>query len=81
MGVVNLKNMDTTPGNENPFSPPDGWTGTKDDYITLLRARNKDSCYQQQIFVAARQRLNEKNVVFFGPFKDIANRMLNSMCN
>ncbi|MDX2503917.1 MAG: hypothetical protein QNL62_05515 [Gammaproteobacteria bacterium] len=81
MGVVNLKNMDTTPGNENPFSPPDGWTGTNDDYITLLRARNKDSCYSQQIYLAAKQRLIEKDVAFSGPFKNIANRMLNSICN
>jgi len=79
-GIINLTEMNTNPGNNNPFSPPPCWIGGKIDYIELMRDRNRTRTGYQQIYVAAKQRIMEENVTFHGPFKEVADNMLNSLC-
>ncbi len=81
MGIINLAEMNTSPGNNNPFSPPHSWSGDNDDYIELMRNRNHTRAGYQQIYVAAKIRIVESNVSFYGPYKDVADKMLNSLCN
>lgn len=80
MGVIDLSEMDTAPGNNNPFSPPAHWAGSQEDYIELMRSRNRSQDGFQQFFVAARQRIVENDVTFSGPFNEVADKMLNSLC-
>jgi len=71
MGLFNLEPVDTTPGVLEPFAPPAGWEGGRDDYLALLRQRFKRFEYRQAFVTAAlvAQR-DELRVV--GPYADIA---------
>lgn len=81
MGVINLTKMNTSPGNNNPFSPPHSWSGDNNDYTELMKNRSCTRAGHQQIYVAAKQRIAESSVSFYGPFKDVADKTLNSLCN
>ena len=81
MGIINLIEMDTTPGNNNPFSPPAHWAGSQEEYVDLMRLRNRSEDGFQQFFVAARQRILQQDVKFLGPFNEVADKMLNSLCS
>lgn len=81
MGLVNCRELDTHAGKNNPFSPPPGWSGNRADYIELMRSRNRTAEGFQHFFAAARQKMIENNVQFCGPFSDVAEKMLGSVCN
>nr|BAL43329.1 hypothetical protein [Photobacterium damselae subsp. damselae]BAO48389.1 hypothetical protein [Vibrio sp. 04Ya090] len=51
MGVYNLAEVNTEPGNEAtcPFSPPLGWEGDESAYLELMRQRYKDRNFNQLI--------------------------------
>ncbi|SNX50928.1 hypothetical protein VTH8203_04604 [Vibrio thalassae] len=56
MGVYNLTQVNTEPGNEAtcPFSPPAGWLGSAQDYVKLMRQRYTDQAFSQLMGAAAR---------------------------
>jgi hypothetical protein len=51
MGVYNLAEVNTEPGNEAtcPFSPPLGWEGDESAYLELMRQRYKNRNFNQLI--------------------------------
>ena len=72
--------IDTTPGNGGPFSPPHGWKGSEDDYLDLMRSRYKHSLvYRQRILVFARRMKRGECCTPRGPFKKEAISILRSL--
>lgn len=72
LGIVNFNKIDTTPGADQAFAPPEGYAG---DYIELLRDRFKNHpMYRQHIYLAAqklaRGQITEANIS--GPYRQMA---------
>ncbi len=78
-GCLDLANIDTTPGRDNPFSPPQGWQGDQDEYHAFLKDRLRSPEYQQQMIVAVRQMLMGVEVEVSGPWRNIAQRLINTL--
>ncbi len=78
-GLFDLSCIDTTPGANGLFSPPDGFDGDGDDYIKFLRERYRNKRYSQ--LFALQKHFFEKGIkiTFNGPFSDQAKSALIKM--
>ena len=56
MPIINMAVVDTTPGasGNNPFTPPAGWGGDKEDYKLFVRSQFNNIENKQRMMVQAR---------------------------
>ncbi|HCA02804.1 MULTISPECIES: hypothetical protein [Halomonadaceae] len=73
MGVFNANIAETAPGCclENPFCPPEGWSGNDGDYKELLQVRWKDVKYGQRMRFSLRFAKHSR-LLIRGPYARIA---------
>ncbi len=86
---VPLEIINTTPGfnPDNPFSPPAGWTGSRQDYLALMAVRYKDHRFGQYMAILARRLREERTgrfartvkIEISGPYHQEATIVLNSI--
>lgn len=80
MAIVNAGKVDTNPGHDAvcPFSPPNGWEGDSNAYMTLMRTRYRDLMHRQRMNVTA-SFATKQQVTIIGPFSAEAERIISSM--
>ena len=61
--ILNPLHLDTTPGLDQPFSPPPGWRGDGGAYRALLRQRFRDDPWLRQWFGVIAFRLGRGDVL------------------
>lgn len=81
VGVHCVLPVDTTPGANHVFAPPEGWSGSKKEYLHLMRLRwatLRDA--SQQISVTSNAvRRNGGKAEYVGPFADEARYVIQSL--
>ena len=87
MGLINCSFVNTNPGSclSNPFTPPQGFNGSGDDYITLckeryrsdLSAKNWMAITASYAFASAAKRHSPNSIV--GPYKNQVEYILSSL--
>ena len=75
MAKLNLSVIDTSPGNDNPLSPPSDWIGSAKDYWQLICERyRRDLGIRQSLELIARNYDNPQGIpiVITGQFGETA---------
>ena len=89
MCVLNVAIIDTTPGQStsNPFCPPEGFSGTAEDYTNLCRSRySEDVMFGQRMVVIARYAARPSSQVqtpaqVIGPYAAQAQMIIDALIN
>jgi hypothetical protein len=81
MGKLDMGIVDTRPGGDKggsgAFTPPHGWSGSKEDYVLLLKDRYKDLMYGQRMFSQAKHyKRSNGDIQYIGPFAKVAEKVL-----
>lgn len=81
VGVHEALPVDTTPGANHVFAPPDGWSGSKKEYLNLMRLRwSAMLSASQQIAVTSNfVRRYGTQAKYVGPFADEARYVIQSL--
>ncbi len=76
-GLINFRVINTDPGANTAFAPPNGWQG---DYRQYMRDRWKhDPGVRQHVAVVGRMLVRGEQVVFCGRFADEARRIVEAV--
>ena len=76
-GNFNSAEINTENGHNSPFSPPNDWKGSSDDYMALMRKRFRDLFHYQRIISHLSMSLKSKDAFkISGPFKGEAEKIL-----
>lgn len=81
VGVYRVLPIDTTPGANHVFAPPEGFTGSKQDYLQLIRWRwaTKLDASQQIESARGHVRRNPGASQYVGPFADEARYIITAL--
>lgn len=73
-GAIDAIPVTTSGGKKHPFSPPEGFAGTKQEYAELIRARYDAFGQSQQIQLIADvvMKKDDPERLCEGPYKDVA---------
>lgn len=82
-GLLNLYNLDTTPGANCVFAPPQGWVGDDRAYKDLIRQRySRHMQIKQYVNLIARRMRSatiKAEITFAGPFEHLAKEIINGV--
>jgi hypothetical protein len=81
VGVYRVLPIDTTPGANHVFAPPEGFKGSKQDYLQLIRWRWATKLDASQQIESARGyvRRNPGASQYVGPFADEARYIITAL--
>lgn len=82
MGTLNARQIDTTPGSSSgPFTPPEGWTGSGQEYTRLMRARYKNDLMHSQRMALIGWCARWNPAECSGPFAEEASRIIEALAS